>query len=120
MNKVKKVFAKMIKNNSKDKCSVFYTSYDNARELVKMLCAMPDSYIGNITLTCAEYDGYDGLFLVNYSDENEISAQKAVFENGKIARSDGEYDNIYLDCDFITKESAQLYDVSENTTAKLI
>lgn len=111
MDKIKSVFAKMVKLNSKGSSSVFYTNYDNARQLVKLLCALPDTIIDNVTLTDSLYDGYNNLFLVNYSDANEISAQKAFIDTGNIARSDSTYERIYLDSDFISESEAYLYDI---------
>lgn len=86
-----KVFAKMLKAHSKGECVSLITDYENAREIAKLIMSMPDTFIENFQLSSAESDGYSDPWLLSYGEEGDIWCQKAVLDNGKIARGDGIY-----------------------------
>lgn len=86
-----KVFAKMLKAHSKGKCISLVTDYENAREIAKLIMSMPDTFIESFQLSSAESDGYSDPWLLSYGEEGDIWCQKAVLDNGKIARGDGTY-----------------------------
>lgn len=86
-----KVFAKMLKAHSKGECVSLITDYENAREIAKLIMSMPDTFIESFQLSSAESDGYSDPWLLSYGEEGDIWCQKAVLDNGKIARGDGIY-----------------------------
>lgn len=86
-----KVFAKMLKIHSKGECVSLVTDYENAREIAKLIISMPDTFIESFQLSSAESDGYSDPWLLSYGEEGDIWCQKAVLDNGKIARGDGAY-----------------------------
>ena len=86
-----KVFAKMLKAHSKGECVSLVTDYENAREIAKLIITMPDTFIESFQLSSAESDGYSDPWLLSYGEEGDIWCQKAVLDNGKIARGDGTY-----------------------------
>jgi hypothetical protein len=86
-----KVFAKMLKAHSKGECVSLVTDYENAREIAKLIMSMPDSYIEDFQLTREECDGYADPWLLTYGEDSDIWCQKAVLENGHIAKGEGAY-----------------------------
>lgn len=109
-----KVFAKILKAHSKGETVTLVTDYKNAREIAKLIISMPDTYIENFQLGSAEYDGYCDPWLLSYGEDGDIWCQKAIFENGKIARGDGLYfiDAVaigsYLPEDFVLDGDAKI------------
>lgn len=86
-----KVFAKMLKAHSKGECVSLITDYENAREIAKLIMSMPDTFIESFQLSSAESDGYCDPWLLSYGEEGDIWCQKAVLDNGKIAKGEGTY-----------------------------
>lgn len=118
--KVKKVFTKMLKQNGKGKGASFYTDYDNAKALLKLLCGIPDAEIESVVLVDTLYDNYCDLFVVSYTEDNHVFVEKAINTNGGIARGDSEYEKIYLDADYIKEDEIKNYDINAKPSAKLI
>lgn len=86
-----KVFAKMLKAHSKGECVTLVTDYENAREIAKLIISMPDTYIENFQLGSAEWDGYCDPWLLSYGERGDIWCQKAIFDNGFVAKGEGIY-----------------------------
>lgn len=86
-----KVFAKMLKAHSKGECATLVTNYENAKEIAKLIIAMPNTYIVDFQLTREDWDGYADPWLLSYGEEGDIWCQKAVLDNGRIARGGGLY-----------------------------
>ena len=114
-----KVFAKMLKAHSKGECVTLVTDYGNAKDIAKLIMSMPDTYIEDFQLTREDWDGYadpwlltygeDGTYiedfqltredwdgyadpwLLTYGEDGDIWCQKAVLENGHIAKGEGAY-----------------------------
>ena len=86
-----KVFAKMLKIHSKGECVSLVTDYENAKDVAKLIMSMPDTYIEDFQLTREDYDGYADSWLLTYGEDGDIWCQKAVLENGKIAKGEGTY-----------------------------
>ena len=100
-----KVFAKMLKAHSKGECVALVTNYENAREVAKLIMSMPNAYIENFQLSSAEWDGYCDPWLLSYGEEGDIWCQKAVLDNGHIAKGDGLYfiDEAYADIEEVKR-----------------
>ena len=109
-----KVFAKMLKAHSKGETVTLVTDYQNAREIAKLIMSMPDTFIESFQLSSAESDGYSDPWLLSYGEEGDIWCQKAVLDNGHIAKGDGLYfiDTIaigsYLPEDFVLGDEAKI------------
>lgn len=109
-----KVFAKMLKAHSKGECVSLVTDYENAKEIAKFIISMPDTCIENFQLSSAEWDGYCDPWLLSYGEEGDIWCQKAVLDNGKIAKGGGLYfiDTVaigsYLPEDFVLDGEAKI------------
>ena len=86
-----KVFAKMLKAHSKGECISLVTDYENAKEVAKLIMSMPDTYIEDFQLSREDYDGYADPWLLSYGEEGDIWCQKAVLDNGHIAKGEGAY-----------------------------
>lgn len=86
-----KVFAKMLKAHSKGECVSLVTDYGNAKEIAKLIMSMPDTYIEDFQLTREDWDGYADPWLLTYGEDGDIWCQKAVLENGHIAKGEGAY-----------------------------
>lgn len=86
-----KVFAKMLKAHSKGECVSLVTDYENAKEIAKLIMSMPDTYIEDFQLTRSEWDGYTDPWLLTYGEEGDVWCQKAVLDNGHIAKGGGLY-----------------------------
>lgn len=110
----KKVFSKMLKAHSKGETVTLVTDYENTKEIAKLIITMPDTYIEDFQLTREDYDGYCNPWLLTYGEEGDVWCQKAVFENGKIARGDGLHfiDTVaigsYLPEDFVLDGEAKI------------
>jgi hypothetical protein len=109
-----KVFAKILKAHSKGECVSLVTDYENAKEIAKLIIAMPNTYIKDFQLTREEWDGYCDPWLLSYGEEGDIWCQKAVLDNGHIARGSGLYFidtaaiRSYLPVDFVLEGEAKI------------
>lgn len=90
MNK-EKVFAKMLKAHSKGECVSLVTDYENAKEIAKLIISMPDTYIEDFQLNREDWDGYADPWLLSYGEEGDIWCQKAILDNGVVAKGEGTY-----------------------------
>ena len=86
-----KVFAKMLKAHSKGECVSLVADYENTKDIAKLIMSMPDTYIEDFQLTREDWDGYADPWLLTYGEDGDIWCQKAVLENGKIAKGEGAY-----------------------------
>jgi len=86
-----KVFAKILKAHSKGERVSLVTDYENAKEIAKLIISMPDTYIEGFMLTRENWDGYADPWLLTYGEDGDIWCQKAVLENGHIAKGEGTY-----------------------------
>lgn len=108
------VFAKMLKAHSKGECVSLVADYEIAKEIAKLIIAMPDTYIEDFQLSSAEWDGYCDPWLLSYGEEGDVCCQKAVLNNGHIARGGGLYfiDTVaigsYLPEDFVLDGEAKI------------
>ena len=113
MNTIK-VFAKMLKAHSKGECVALVTNYENAREVAKLIIAMPNAYIENFQLSSVEWDNYCDPWILSYGEEGDIWCQKAVLDNGHIAKGGGLYFidtgaiGSYLPEDFVLEGEAKI------------
>lgn len=89
--KPKKIFKKMIKEHEAGKLVTYVSHYDNVRQVFKMLCGLPNVIIENVLIESPSSDGYEGAFLLTYSEDSTVWVQKAYFDNGSIARGTGVY-----------------------------
>ena len=89
--KAKKIFKQMIKEHNADNEVTYVSSYENIKEVMKMILSVPDTCIENIDLSSPEMAGYGKAFLLTYSTDNTVWCQKAFFDNGNITRGDGTY-----------------------------
>ena len=109
-----KVFAKMLKAHSKGECVSLVTDYENAKEIAKLIITMPNTYIEDFQLAREDRDGYCDPWLLSYGEEGDIWCQKAVLDNGHIAKGDGLYfiDTVaigsYLPEDFVLDGEAKI------------
>lgn len=87
----KKAFAKMLKIHSKGECVSLVTDYENAKEIAKLIISMPDTYIEDFQLSREDYDGYADPWLLSYGEEGDIWCQKAILDNGVVAKGEGAY-----------------------------
>ena len=86
-----KVFAKMLKIHSKGECVTLVTDYENAKEVAKLIMSMPDTYIEDFQLSREDYDGYSAPWLLTYGEEGDIWCQKAILNDGAVAKGEGTY-----------------------------
>jgi hypothetical protein len=109
-----KVFAKMLKVHSKGECVSLVTDYENAKDIAKLIISMPNTYIEDFQLSREDYDGYCDPWLLSYGEEGDVCCQKAVLNNGHIARGGGLYfiDTVaigsYLPEDFVLDGEAKI------------
>ena len=109
-----KVFAKMLKAHSRGECVSLVTDYENAKEIAKFIMSMPNTYIEDFQLAREDWDGYADPWLLSFGEDGDIWCQKAVFDNGCIAKGDGLYfiDTVaigsYLPEDFVLEGEAKI------------
>ena len=113
-----KVFSKIIKAKSQGRDVSVITDYANAKEILKLVLSLPDTYIKNIEIADELWDNYYDPYLIDICSEGGIYCQPAVLKNGSIAQGEGLYyiDVLaigeYLPDDFVIE--------GENTKIKLV
>lgn len=85
----KKVFANIIKHHCKGEIVTFVSSYKNIKDVLKMLLAMPDTYIEDISITRPEWDGYDEAWALSFGENSDVWCSKAININGEPFRGEG-------------------------------
>lgn len=89
--KAKKIFKQMIKEHNNGNEVTYVSLYSNIREVLKMLCGVPEFCIEGVDIQSSEWDGYTEAYLLTLSSDNLIWVQKAYFDDGRIAKGDGTY-----------------------------
>ena len=115
--KPKKIFKKMIKEHDLGNEVTYVSTYENVRAVAKMLCSQPDTCIESITIEPPDWAGYDKVYILTLSSDNLIWVQKAYFDNGNIARSDGV---CYIDIDAIGDAKPEDFVLEGESTVKLM
>lgn len=113
---IKKIFAKMVKAYSKDEDVVVITSFDNAKDILKHLLSMPDTYAAQIIATPRDYDGYDGAFITNLDTDGAVWCEPAMIDD-RVLRSGG---LIYVDTDSIGDHMPDEFGIRGESKIKIV
>ena len=109
-----KVFAKMLKAKARGKDVTVVTDYPNAKEILKYILVMPDTYINDIEIASPDWKGYDEPYIINLGTDNGVYCQPAIYEDGSIARGGSLYYidvvaiGTYLPEDFVLEGESQI------------
>ena len=109
-----KVFAKMLKAKASGKDVTVVADYPNAKEILKYILIMPDTYINDIEIASPDWKGYGEPYIINLGTDNGVYCQPAIYEDGSIARGSGLYYidivaiGTYLPEDFVLEGESQI------------
>lgn len=84
----------MLKAKASGKDVSVVTDYPNAKEILKYILTMPDTYIVDVEIASPEWKGYCDPYLIEFSADGSVYFQPVVYEGGIIARGGGLY---YID-----------------------
>lgn len=87
--KAKKIFNKMVKAHNYGDEATYISTYENVRQVAKMICSLPDVCIASINIDPPDWEGYDKAYILTYDVDNAIWCQRAYFDDGRIARTSG-------------------------------
>ena len=88
---IEKVFARMLKAKAKGVDVSVVTDYENAKELIKYVLTMPDTYIVDIECNTPEWKGYDDPYTIALCADGGLFCEPSVREDGGIGRGAGLY-----------------------------
>lgn len=108
-----KVFAKMVKTHSKEETAVFVSDYRNIKEVAKMLIAMPDSYLETFELR----DDHENPISLTYDKDGGVWCQNAIYEGGRVARSEG---TCYVDTNCLGEISPEEFVLEGEGNVKIL
>lgn len=88
---VEKVFAKILKEKSKNKDVSVVTNFSNTNKLLKLLFVLPDTQIAAVKIAEPTWCGCYDLFLLSTGGDGRLFCEPVIKKNGDIVKGSGIY-----------------------------